>query len=64
MARRISFVRTISTSPERTLDINSATAGKAGRKAFILAIGVLKQARRDFLLARVWVLSSFELIID
>lgn len=44
---------TISTSLERTLDINSANASKAPRNAFILAFGLLELIEKDFLIARI-----------
>lgn len=57
-------MRTISTSLERTLDINSSSTSKAPRNDFILPIEVLEQTGRESQIARVYVSSSSGMSID
>ena len=57
-------MHTISTSLERTLDINGASMSKAPRNDFILPIEVLQQTGRELQIARVYVSSSSGISID
>ena len=57
-------MRTISTSLERTHDINTASASKPPRSAFILNVELLEQVGKGFLMARVQDTSSYGSSID
>ena len=57
-------MRTISTSLERTLDINTASASKVPRNKFILTVRLLEKTDRGMLVARFYALSSSGLSID
>ena len=57
-------MHTISTSLERTLDVNAANTSSFPRNALILTVELLEQMGKGFLIARFQVSSSFESLIE
>ena len=57
-------MRTTSTSLERTPDINTASASKFPRNAFILTVKLLEQTGRGFLIAEILGSSSSGPLIE
>ena len=60
----MAFARTISTSLERTQDVNTASASEPPRSVFILNVELLEQIGKGFLMARVQNKSSSGSSID
>ena len=58
------FVRTISTSLERTLDSNTASASKVPRNKFILTVRLPEKTGRGMLMAKIYASSTSGLSID